>query len=487
MMQPRVRKLLAGGFPLAAALLLCGVGQAEERVWDFTPQASVSQTYSDNITLAPRGEEEHEYISQLNAGFTLLREGAMARARLGYNLQGLGYWRDSDRNDVLHRFTGDGRLTLLPERFFIDASATYNQRLLSRDGVVGDNLTVGADRSDVLTMRLSPVFIQRLDDIAVAQLGYTYDRVDYQASRASQNDSESNRVFARLDSGPMFSQLGWGLSFERSETDFDDGSSVTFQVAEALGRWPVTDRVSVFGAVGDERNDFEQDPSRARPDDTFWRVGATFDGGARTFAEAFFGERFFGRTYGGSLRHRLRTAQLSASYTEALTTVNDFELIRVVLPVFDQTTGSPVLVDGEPIFVELELPDLQTGVYLSKRFSAGISGALAKTDWSLRAFDERREFEISDRRERVQGVAGTVSWRMLPRTRLFGTLSFEEQSFSDDSDRDDTLLTSRVGVSRDLGRNMSASVEYLYRERNSDVERRDHRENRVTATLRKAF
>ena len=453
--------------------------------WDFTPRLAISQIYTDNVTLAPKGDEEHEHVTQLNAGFALDREGAQARARLAYNLQALAYWRDSDRNDVFHQVAGDGRVALVPDRFFIDAGATFSQRELSRDGG-GDNINITGDRSDVLTLRISPAWVQRFDDVATAELRYTYDRVDYSGRRASDVDSESNRFLARLDSGPMFNQFGWALSFQRTETDFDDGSSVTFQIAEALGRWNVTERFSVFGAVGDERNDFEQDASRARPDDTFWRAGATFQAADRTFMEGFVGERFFGTTYGGTLRHRLRTGQVFASYDESLTTVNEFDIVRVVLPVFDETTGRPVIVDGEPIFVELEFPDLQTGVYLRKRFEAGFAGELRRTSWALRAFDERREFELTDRTERVQGIVGNVGWQANPRTRLFANASYEDSSFADE-DREDTLVRLGLGLARDLTPRTTGSIEYRYQERDSDVAARDYRENRVVATLRMEF
>ena len=468
---------LAMAAPLAPANDLGG--------WDFTPRVSLSQIYTDNVSLAPRGEEDHEHVTELDAGFALDREGAQARARMAYNLQALGYWRDSDRNDVFHQFAGDGQVAVIPQRFFIDARATFDQRNRTRDGG-GDNINVTGDRSDVFTLSVSPAWIQRFDDVANAELRYTYERVDYSGSRVSDVDSERDRFLARLDSGPMFNRFGWGLRFERTETDFDDGSSVTLQTAEALGRWNVTERFSVFGVVGDEDNDFEQDASRARPDDTFWRAGATFQAGDRTFMEGFVGERFFGTTYGGTLRHRLRTGQVFASYDESLTTVNDFDIIRVVVPVFDDTTGRPVIVDGEPVFVELEFPDLQTGVYLRKRFEAGFAGEMRRTDWALRGFDERREFELSDRTERVQGIVGNLGWRATPRTRAFANLSLEESSFAGE-DRDDTLIRFGVGVARELTPRSTGSIEYRYRERDSDVDVRDYRENRLVARWRMEF
>jgi len=460
---------------------------AQDAQWDFTPRVAAGQIFTDNITLAPPGEEDHEHVTELNAGFSLERAGRGARAELDYNLQALGYWRDSSRNDVFHQMAGQGSIDVVPERFFIEGSTAFGQRQVTRDGAIGDNINVTGNRTDVFNLRVSPVLQQRLGEVATAQLRYTYDRTDYSGSGASSIDSESNRVLARLDDGPMFSRIGWGLRFERTETDFDDGSSVTFQSAEALGRWRFTERLSVFAAVGEEDNDFEQDPRRARPDDSFWRAGATYEPGARTFIEAYGGERYFGTTYGGTLRHRLRTGRLTATYDEGLTTVNEFVLSPVMLPVLDGVTGEPVIIDGRPLFAELELPDLQIGVFLSKRFTAGFAGERRKLGWGVRVFDERREFELTDRRERVQGVTGNLAWRWRPRTQLFANASVQESSFSEEN-RDDTLLFAALGVGHDLGAQTRASLEYSYRDRDTNTGRTaDYRENRVTVRLQKAF
>jgi uncharacterized protein (PEP-CTERM system associated) len=338
---------VATGFvllPLSAAVM----AQAEYAGWAVTPRVSISQIYSDNIDLAPRGEEDDEFVTQLDAGVALRREGTRSRARLNYNLTGLAYWSDSDSNEIFHQLDADGRADLVQERLFLEASAIYDQRLRSRSGRTGDIVNTGVDRTDVFQLRVSPVYVHRFADAAAAELRYDHSRVYYVESDARDVDSERNRVLATLDSGPMFSRFGWGLSFDRSEEDFDDGSSVTFQTAEALGRWNFTERLSVFGVVGDEQNSFEQDPSRATPDDTFWRAGATFRPTARTFTEAYVGERFFGTTYGATVRRDLRDGRLFADYNEELRTVNqpdDLRLIRDEFgdPIFDPTTGQPIL------------------------------------------------------------------------------------------------------------------------------------------------
>jgi len=468
---------------VAASLLLlpfsaASMAQTADGRWDFTPRVSVSQTFSDNIGLASRGDEDSEAITRLDAGLAVNRVGGRGRLRLDYNLLGLLYWEDGDRDDVFQQFDGAARLDFVPGQFFVEADASFDQRTLNRDRP-GDILTTDVDRTDVRTIAVTPVYIQRLEDIATAEVRYTYDRVDY--SEASETDSERNRIRARLDSGPIFARTGWSLSYDRSEEDFDDDSSVTLESIEALGRLNVTNRFSVFGVVGDERNEFDQDPRRARPDDTFWRAGATFEPSARTFMEGFVGERFFGDTFGATLRHRIRDGRVFADYEETLRTVNR---IRVT-PIRD-ADGS-LIFDGDtgrPIF---ELPDVRSGVFLSKRFSAGLTIQRPRTRIGVRVYDERREFEVTDQREKAQGIVGDIAWRVRPRTQAFLFARLEENTFEDQRDREDTLLTTRLGVSRDLGPNTTATLDYTYRELDSTEGFRDYKENRLTARFTRTF
>jgi uncharacterized protein (PEP-CTERM system associated) len=465
--------------PFSASVL----AQEEIAFWQFTPRASIAQIYSDNIDQAPRGEENSEPVTDLNVGFRLNRDGPRGSGRFDYNLQGVAFWDESDANEVFQQFTGAGDVALAPERVFVEGSVDFRQRAVDRDGSLSDNLTLDAERTDVLSLRLSPYLIQRFEDAAIGELRYAYSRVDYGSEADDEVDSETNRLLATLDSGPMFGRIGWGLSYDYSKEDFDDGSSFESQVVEALGRWETTERSSVFAVVGYEDNEFELDPSLSSPDGFLWRIGATYQPAARTFVEGFFGERYSDSTYGLEMRHQVRTGQLFASYREELTTTNDdeFELrpIRDEFgdPVFDPATGNPLF----------EEPDLTTNVYLSQRFSAGFRGRLTKTDWGVRLYNDRREFQSDGRSERVTGVAGNLALRLAPRTSLGLNARWEESTFADQPDREDEIIRVGLALRRDLGRGADASLEYSYRERESTIENQEFKENRITATLTKVF
>jgi uncharacterized protein (PEP-CTERM system associated) len=64
---------------------------------------------------------------------------------------------------------------------------------------------------------------------------------------------------------------------------------------------------------------------------------------------------------------------------------------------------------------------------------------------------------------------------------------WEESTFADEPGREDTIAPVRCGLSRDLGRGADLSLVYSYRDRDSTIEDREFKENRITATLSKVF
>ncbi|NBC48499.1 MAG: TIGR03016 family PEP-CTERM system-associated outer membrane protein [Gammaproteobacteria bacterium] len=459
---------------------------AQELDWEFNPRLSFSQVFSDNIGLDPVGEEESEFVSQLNTGFNFSRQGGSARARVGYNLQSLLYWQDTTEDRLFHQFFADGGVELLPERLSIDSSAGFTQRQLTGERAGGDNLTRDSNRTDVLTFRVSPVYTERLDDLAEVLFRYSYNRVEILDSSADDSSSERNSVNLDITSGTRFSRFGWGLSFAWSQTDFDDGSFSSLPRIDALGRWNVTDRFSLFGTIGYEENEFEQGGARSQQDGLTWRLGSTFAPGERTFMEAFVGDRVFGTTYGASLRHRLRNSQVLLDYREEITTVNEFESDQTIPRGVNATIEEALIVDGEPVFLDLESPELRSGAFVSRRLSVAYTGERRKTGWGIRLFHEERDFEISNRTEQAQSIAGNLSWRVRPRTSLFADGSLQQRD-SGGVDGDQTLYFTRFGLQRQLGPRLNASLSYSFRELDGSNGENDYQENRVTATVQRSF
>ncbi|TVS13940.1 MAG: TIGR03016 family PEP-CTERM system-associated outer membrane protein [Wenzhouxiangella sp.] len=448
--------------------------------WDFTPFVELGQSYSDNIALNPRGDEDGDFATTLEARIGAVRQGAQSRLNADYRFLGVAVWSEGEQNGF-HQLRSNGAVEVVPDRFAIEASASYDQRQRSRSGVSGDLINLGVDRFDVFDLQISPVYTQTFGNTASTELRYTFGLVDYDDSAVRDNSSTRHQVRAELRSGPAFSLIGWELTFNRSETDFDDGVKTTLQTAEALARWQYSPRLNFIAAVGRDDNTFEQELTRSGPSGNSWRTGVEWAPSARTSGEAFFGERFFGRTFGARLDHRLRHGRVFADYSEDVRTVNvrsRFFAGQQIDPDLD-----PDLIDDE------DLPDVFSGVYLSRSLSIGMTVNRPRSNLTARIFRNERDFDLTRGDETGQGLRLDAGWQWMPRTRLFGDLRLERRTFADARDRTDNLFTTRLGVGRQLGPKLEASLDYLYRQRNSSGggSAFDYRENRITAAIARSF
>ena len=479
-MSTKLERTVRAGICAVVLLLGSSVALANGTAWVFSPVIELGQVYSDNIALNPRGEEDGDFATTIDAGIGAVRQGAQSRLSADYSFLGVAYWSESEQKGF-HRLSADGAVELVPDRFEVESSARYFQRQRSRAGVSGDLINLGLERVDVFSFDISPVYRQRFNDTASAELRYIFALLDYDDSQVRDNSSTRNQIQARVESGPAFSQIGWELSFDRNETEFDDGVKVTLQTAEALLRWRYSPRLNLFGAIGDDRNRFEEEFDSGGPSATSWRAGVEWSPSARTSAEAFVGERFFGRTFGGTLRHRLRDGRLFADYRESVQTPN-------LRSGFRRGTVSAEEIDPDSID-DLDPPDFFSGVFISKRFSLGMSVERPRTAVTVQVFDERRDRGEQRGSERSQGLRVDGGWQWMPRMRVIGDLNLQERTFADRADRSDTILRARIGLERRLTPQIDAGLDYLYQSRDSsgDSAAFDYRENRVTATLAWSF
>lgn len=448
---------------------------ANDSGWEFSPRLSVSQVYTDNLNLARPGEEESEHITTASAGFRVARERARNYTAFSYNLLGIHYWSNDGLSTVVHQGRAENSTVLMPNRLFLDTDVGYSQRLPTTRGAVPLDILTPARRSNQTTFRVSPYWQERFGRFAFGHMRYSFEGIRYSGEEFESFESDAHRFNTGLSSGAMFTTIGWNIDYNRSEIDYGDDSKVIFDILEGLLRWNITQRFSVFGAGGRERNDFEFNPvARPRPDDDFWRAGITWQPNNRTSMNLFYGERFFGETYGASLNHRSRHANWTLDYTESPRTIST-------------VTFSPGLglieVDGELFLIEVEIPELDTDVFVSRRLSAGVSGSRYRTNLSLRVYQDRREYQNRPERDQhVTGVATSNSMRLTPRTRLLADARWQQNEFIEDA-RKDELFSAGVGLTRDMTRTLDATLRYRYQQRSSNLTGLRYEENRLTATI----
>jgi len=469
---------------VAGLLAAAAAGPARAGDWDLQPRLRLVETYTDNVTLAPPGEEQSEYVTQVNPGVTLKGRGRRAELTLDYQMQNLFYARDSGRNTTNHQLGADGSLELVRRQVFLDAQASRSQQVISPvDALPVSNLSVTANRRDVTTYAAGPRLRHAFGSFATGNASYRWQRVEYGGRLADRTQQTAN---ATLSSGRRFDRVGWTMAYHRTEETGEGLPDHLLETGSLDLSLLLGAKTRVFGVYGYERNDYPQAQGADPPEGDFWEAGLRFNPSLRTSFEGAYGEHYFGETKRFEFRHQGPATTWQASYRESLTTDTAIQIERVQALILDENGNVVLNQNGDPLVVEFPVPIVRTEVILQKRLAGGVAWDDGKTRLGLRAYRELREYQTSGREEEVYGGIGRMGWQAAPRTRLDLTGSWHRRLFPD-SDREDELWTAEAGATRQVSRSLQMGLRYRYLRRHSNQADRGYRENQAELSLAKQF
>ncbi|MBW8306520.1 MAG: TIGR03016 family PEP-CTERM system-associated outer membrane protein [Thiobacillus sp.] len=470
--------------------------------WRLERSVGASATLSDNANQSATNPE-NSLILSVTPRFSLRSEGSRrVQATLQYGLTGVARFGEGDSTDFYHNLNAMGKAELIDDFLFIDGSARISQELISLLGSPAEAEINDSNRATVGTYTISPYIQKRIGTFANAQARYTHSGAIFENDVAS--DATSNAASASLNSGTRFTDLSWGLNYSIREVNNRDelvGDS-TFERVTASAGYALNRKFRVFGSVGQEWNDFL---SASETDGTSWSVGAGWAPTRRTSLEASVGERFFGNTYSATARHRTRATNWHLSYVEDVNDISQF--LGTTGTMYDYLC----LVDGEIQFFDdwpFSFPpaptncvsfnakpgllfDLRNGVFVSKTLRAGVSWGKGKLNYSLNAFDTRRDYQLLDSEDRSRGVNGAVNYRYAPKTNVIGSVGLTRNevpaALSGTTDREDDLLTLSLGINHQFATDLSGALTFRHIQRDSNVADADYEENRLTASVNMRF
>ncbi|MEQ6341898.1 MAG: TIGR03016 family PEP-CTERM system-associated outer membrane protein [Gammaproteobacteria bacterium] len=456
--------------------------------WTVTPSLNLSETYSDNITLAPRGKEQSEFITQINPGVSLTGDAPRLKLNLNYRMQNLLYAKDSSRNNIRHQLFANGTATLVEDTFFVDASSSIGQRIISGTGPVPlDNVSVTGNTTDVITFRVSPYLRHNFGSIASTEMRYSYDTVNYQAGGFN---SASNTVSASLKSGPSFDQIPWGLNYRQQRINYAGSGApdTKFEMVTGNVSYILTRKFSLIAQGGYEQNSYAVAASGQRPSGSFWSAGANWAPTSRTSLQATYGKRFFGTTYSFNLNHSTRRTNWQASYMQNVMTVRQLEFERRFFGVVD-AVGNPFVdpVTGLPMLLAGNVPTLTNDVFIIKRLQGSVGYNPGRNSFTLTFFDQRFEFQNNPRVDESYGGQGSWSLRLAPNTTAITTAGWQRTDFGAPLNRQSSFWNMGVGLSRNINPHLTGSVNYRYFTGNSSAGGAGYAENRIIASLNMTF
>lgn len=506
--RPAGRPIMACSAVAAMLLMPAGVSNAVD--WKLTPHLAVSETYSDNIGLAPHGQERSDWVTQIMPGFSLYRDSARLKLNVNYGLQALFYASESDRNTVNHVLDAKGNAELVENLFFLDATAGMSQQNISLLGPQSaDNLSLAGNRTDVRTLSLSPYLRKNFGVAATGEARYTHEVVD-----AGDQDSKADRVLLKLASGPSFGRLGWGLNYAKEKTDFSNFPDVEREVVSGTLSYLLRPNLSLIGTAGREENTYVFTGSA--PEGSFWSAGFSWAPTPRTDIGASVGRRFFGSTHALNFNHRQQRAVWNLSYTQDIVTsqsqlfalsvadspaftalYRQYETI-IPDPVARRQFATGVLGTASRVFNPLNFLTQQT--FLEKKLLATLALNGAKNTVVLSLFDQIRDAETIGavtsplggfdfaNSGRVEQRGGSLFWsyRVAPRTSSNVSVGYSRNTFSD-IDREDRDKFFKIGLTRQMDTRLAASLDFRRLQRDSSQSGSDYRENAIIASVNMIF
>ncbi len=497
-------------FPLALAVALSGQTVTAGQ-WQVNTYLDFSEVYTDNVSLSPAGAEQDEFITQISPGIGINGQSGRAKLNLNYRFQNLIYGHDVADSNANHQLLANGNIELVKNWFFVDAKSSISQQIVDADlSAPLDNFNLG-NRADVITYGVSPYLKLHFGSYAAGEVRYGIDRVENQSTALA--DTETTQYSAAFNSGPAFSRLTWGMNYRHEEMQRESGPDSLRENASAVIRYRVHETFNVLARGGHENN--EVVTNRSPKNGSYWSAGGEWSPSRYLTLSATTGENNWdadvylrpttrtqlhvgyrdlevglnpGGVWTADFSHYTRRSSWQLSYLEESTTTQTLQLAGRQFFLVVDANGN-LLIDprtGFPVVVVNNLFSLTDQEFIRQRLQGSVTWKSGKSDFVLGAYNERREFEISNESEDVLGANASWVWRLKPRTQsiLGGGWQYRNPAGTSEADE---LWYASLGLNRSITQKVNSSLEFRHTERASGAAGRDYDENRLSLQLNMRF
>jgi len=497
-------------------MLLAGESRAD---WRVIPTVNVSETFTDNVNLQSGDRKHSQWVTELTPGVILSGKGRRFQVAAAGQARQFVYSQGQlpDTADHIVEYSFNGRGELAEDLLFIEASASSSPQPVSAFGQMGGaSLYSMGNRTQVKTWRISPFLEQRLGRAANLSLRYSRDSVETDEYRNRFGNSLGNTISAGLVSTDTSAKLGWGLNYVRQDLDNKLSGSSSSETASGNLRYALHSRFALTASVGYDRYDFGGfGGSNAGRN---WSGGFDWTPSARTRLSASLGRHYFGQTGKLDLTHRSRYTVWRIAYDDVVTNSREQFLLPSTIDtailldrLFSATISDPLLRQQavEAYIRQTGLPpSLADNVnYLSNRyfrekrlqatsaFTRGRSSALVTLYASDRvALSDMQtdspllgsQLATLNNNVRQKGLSLTYNYRVNARTSAVAGADFaRHRSLTTGIENDPRDF--RLGMTRQLAKDMRAAVELRHQRGRVDATAGDYRENAISATLSAQF
>ena len=492
--------------------------------FEFHPALSVAQYYTDNVSLAPRGLEQGDWVSIATPTLTFRYNGV--KLKFFATVAADVIYRGNDSSlDAEQRYTGGtlGSIEIVPQSLYVDTNTTVSQQntsVLSPQAL--NNVNTTDNRSTVQTTRISPYYRHNFASQAVTEVRYSYTLVNTDeatggsasgASAAARGaDSGGDRIDVSVVSGPAYKRTTWNVRYFWDHVDYERARDTTQTSIAASMRHLVTPFLGLLANVGYEDNDFIS--TTTSPKGSFWSLGFDWSPTPRTQLAVTSGRRYYGPSHSLLFAHRTRLTVWNASYTESVTTyrqevlapietstaaqLDTLFLTRFPDPVArQQAVNDFIAVSGLPPTLIAPVNFFTNQFYLNKTFSASVGLQGPRHTFFVNAFETTRESQSvglpADAGDfaataTVNQVGGGVVWTWRVTAQDFSTMSVGyNRSETPGLSREDTRRYVRATYVHQFTPKMSGSLNYHRLDNDSTSASSSYVENQISAQLQMRF
>ncbi|MDO8958540.1 MAG: TIGR03016 family PEP-CTERM system-associated outer membrane protein [Rhodocyclaceae bacterium] len=270
--------------------------------WQITPSIAIDGTYTDNVNLAATNQKS-DFITRISPGIRIDGQSARASVNLNYQWQHYAYANSSARSNQQQSLAANGKLELVEQWLFLDASHNISQQAVSAFGTQGvGNELLNANRTEVSSYRLSPYIQGRLANVADYQLRYSGTHTSSDAGALSGGTATTTAAWnGQLAGVTPLALLSWAVNVDNQTINHSSGFTSQNDRLYGTLTYLVVPSVRLSVSAGSESDNYLAGVERKK---STTGLGIEWAPSERTKVALKKDRRSFGDAYNADFTHR---------------------------------------------------------------------------------------------------------------------------------------------------------------------------------------
>lgn len=257
-------------------------------------------------------DETGDWTAEISPSVAVRRTSGRFIGSLDASLRNVIHTGASERSETFVSLQGNGQLEAVEKTLFIDmdASVSRSNPSLFTGRLPGDSRNTDRD-NETRALGIGPRLNFRLGPEIDGTASYM---ARWQSGNGGLSGSRQTDTAVDLSNPTQFGRVGWGLSYTRADSEYDNSvrGGTSEEAARARLFVTVSPQLRLHGVVGRESNDYE---TGAREESDIVGGGVDWYPTDRTSIAASTEKRQFGRGWDVSLSHRRPLSAWNLSYS----------------------------------------------------------------------------------------------------------------------------------------------------------------------------